>query len=400
MELRSGNVTSNPNDNCVPTNNAAINNDQLPTTDALVNHINPQILNAQTTLNSISRFDGHVKQVILKQLTEDLTKLLTKIEPTQLPLVLTMLEQIHQQSATINPDSNQNQCPNQHQQKLTESSIPKFDGNPLSYPLFEKQFHEIVIKNDTITDAIKIQLLDAATKTSTTAHNIVISAGLSESATQILNRLKTQFNNPTNVFFEIKNQLNQFGRVRHMFDANGWEKLYQIITSANQSLRDPVLIQMVKNDCLEKIPREVIPIINSHNDETLQSLLSIIESNRRQAMMLANNQNKTTSNYDPNRRQINSVKVQNCVLCNKPNHDIEKCAVLKTIDLKTLNQKLVRSNMCLKCGKHRFIRGQKCQQTCATCALNHATYLCKGPNPRLNAAEVGEVETEVKQLFQ
>lgn len=393
----------------MPTTDAAVSNqitnsvqnndvDQLPTTDTLAQQINQQITNAQLTLNNISRFEGHIKRTILNQLTQDLTKLLTNIEPNQLPTLLNVLQQISQHNS---PDLNQHLNANQHQNRLIESAIPKFDGNPLNYQLFEKQFNDIIIQNETISDPIKIQFLDAATKSSTTAHNIVASAGLSDSPIRILNKLKEHFNNPTNVFFEIKNQLNQFSKVRHMFDANGWDKLYQIILNANLALKEPVLIQMVKNDCMEKIPREVIPIINSQNDDTLKSLLSIIESNRRQAMLLTNNQPKTTTDYNPaNRKQINGVKIQNCVLCNKANHDIEKCAALKTIDLKTLNQKLVRSSMCLKCGKHRFIRGQKCQQTCANCSLNHATYLCKGPNPKLNAAEVEEEETGVKQLFQ
>lgn len=92
-------------------------------------------------------------------------------------------------------------------------------------------------------------------------------------------------------------------------------------------------------------------------------------------------------------RQVNAVAPSACPICKSSQHKIDGCPKLAQMDLRTLNNQLVRNNWCLRCGQHKYQRDQPCVQTCSNCAKPHASYLCKAKPP----ATINNVEVAVEQ---
>ncbi|KAH9412957.1 hypothetical protein DERP_015321 [Dermatophagoides pteronyssinus] len=275
---------------------------------------------------------------------------------------------------------------NNNNDKIKESSIPRFDGNVLTYQRFKKQFYEIVI-NTTVSNAIKYEYLKTAVKESRRALDIVCNAQDEESIEQIFKMLDLEYDSPIIIFDEVRAQINKCAKFNSSTDFKGWDAIYNVLAKAKQRINDPVQIENIKLQIMAKLPNDVMPSLRANNEHNLEFIFKY----------RAKSQTKRPQNFEqPSYQRQQQYRQQNiptnqCPLCKQTNHKIDKCPKLTTTNLTELISKLKTAKVCIKCGNHRFRNDQQCNQTCLKCNGNHATYLCKNNRPR--PAQVNSIDT-------
>lgn len=363
----------------------------IPTETANRNQIKELIDRANITYEAFADnpYNDSASQMIINELLHQITKKCTIATTEELTEMLKVTKKLQKIKATSIVET----LPsiNNNNDKIKESSIPRFDGNVLTYQRFKKQFYEIVI-NTTVSNAIKYEYLKTAVKESRRALDIVCNAQDEESIEQIFKMLDLEYDSPIIIFDEVRAQINKCAKFNSSTDFKGWDAIYNVLAKAKQRLNDPVQIENIKLQIMAKLPNDVMPSLRANNEHNLEFIFKYVQEMRELSLRLKRPQNFEQPSYQRQQqyRQQN-IPTNQCPLCKQTNHKIDKCPKLTTTNLTELISKLKTAKVCIKCGNHRFRNDQQCNQTCLKCNGNHATYLCKNNRPR--PAQVNSIDT-------
>jgi len=270
--------------------------------------------------------------------------------------------------------------------KLPKISLPVFSGDILKWPEFIDRYNAAVDASN-LSNVEKFSYL----RGQLTGSAITLIAGLPLTANNYdvaLNLLKERFGNEQ---ITIRAHVRELLNIECVLNSSN-EQFRAMVDKVNVHIRCLKALNVASDRysiflteiLLSRIPRNVKMLFAKleNSEQTLESLLSILETEIRTQEVLRSTQTQVTKtttvrkDETSNNRNFSTSTNKICTICGLTNHGAYKCKMLLNIESPKDRFNFIKEKgLCYNCfGRHR-VSFCKSNSTCQTCGKSHNSLL-------------------------